>query len=135
MSGTISTATVETLTATVRVLMVGSRQVTLSVFKQLDMIDDLNNLAPMGRVRFHDPDAMNEDGYPEGIDQLWLVGTEKDSGHLVRAHVSRPVWPSPRDRYGKGWSHEQALEAYETHSLPEYMRYKELPLIILAGLR
>jgi hypothetical protein len=31
-----ATATVETLTAEVRVLMVGSRQVTMSMFKQLD---------------------------------------------------------------------------------------------------
>ena len=33
-----STATVETLTAEVRVLMVGNRQITLSVAKQLDEV-------------------------------------------------------------------------------------------------
>jgi hypothetical protein len=33
-------AKVEVLTAEVRVLMVGSRQVTLSVYSQLDEVDD-----------------------------------------------------------------------------------------------
>jgi hypothetical protein len=49
MSG-ISTATVETLTAEVRVLMVGSRQVTQSVAKQLDRVP-LSRLRPFGRVK------------------------------------------------------------------------------------
>ena len=49
MSGAMS-ATVETITAEVRVLMVGSRQVTLSVAKQLDEIP-LSKLRPFGRVK------------------------------------------------------------------------------------
>lgn len=49
MSG-IATATVETLTAEVRVLMVGSRQITQSVAKQLDECN-FGELVPMGRVR------------------------------------------------------------------------------------
>jgi hypothetical protein len=47
------TATVETLTAEVRVLMVGSRQVTLSVAKQLDSTI-YESLEPFGRVRLGD---------------------------------------------------------------------------------
>lgn len=47
------TATVEVLTAEVRVLMVGSRQVTLSVAKQLDRVL-LNDITPFGRVRLGD---------------------------------------------------------------------------------
>jgi len=43
------TATVETLTAEVRVLMVGSRQVTMSVAKQLDHCE-YHEMEPMGRV-------------------------------------------------------------------------------------
>jgi hypothetical protein len=39
------TATVETLTAEVRVLMVGSRQVTMSVYGQLDFIDPATRAA------------------------------------------------------------------------------------------
>lgn len=45
-----TTAMVETLTAEVRVLMVGSRQVTLSVAKQLDVVD-LAELTTFGRVK------------------------------------------------------------------------------------
>jgi hypothetical protein len=45
-----TTATVETLTAEVRVLMVGSRQVTLSVYSQLDAVP-LMAMTPFGRVR------------------------------------------------------------------------------------
>jgi hypothetical protein len=33
-----TTATVETLTAQVRVLQVGNRQITLSIYKQLDTV-------------------------------------------------------------------------------------------------
>lgn len=44
------TATVETLVAEVRTLMVGSRQVTLSVAKQLDIVD-LADLTVFGRVK------------------------------------------------------------------------------------
>ena len=54
-----NTATVETLTAEVRVLMVGSRQITLSVARQLDSYNifdtydhfDLDQFVPFGRIR------------------------------------------------------------------------------------
>ena len=49
------TATVETLTAEVRVLMVGNRQITLSVAKQLDRIDyygyGIDAITPFGRIK------------------------------------------------------------------------------------
>lgn len=64
------TATVELLTAEVRVLMVGSRQVTLSVAKQLDQVD-LTGMEPFGRVRV-------------GDDQR-IIGRSRDSGALVLA--------------------------------------------------
>ena len=47
---TTTTATIETLTAEVRTLVVGSRQITLSVAKQLDFVD-LSRLRVFGRVR------------------------------------------------------------------------------------
>lgn len=50
MSGSTSTATVETLTAEVRVLVVGNRQITLSVAKQLDFVS-LDELKVFGRVK------------------------------------------------------------------------------------
>lgn len=49
------TATVETLTAEVRVLMVGNRQITRSIARQLDQIP-LRDLTPFGRVRLDDHD-------------------------------------------------------------------------------
>jgi hypothetical protein len=70
-----TTATVETLTAEVRVLMVGSRQVTLSVFGQLDEVE-FERIEPFGRVR------------PKGSDDyIWLVGRHKTDGVLVRAKI------------------------------------------------
>ena len=52
---TTATAAIETLTAEVRVLMVGNRQVTLSVARQLDSFstydDEALNFEPFGRIR------------------------------------------------------------------------------------
>jgi len=70
------TATVETLTAEVRVLMVGSRQITLSVFGQLDEID-AGKIEPFGRVR-------PKDGTPGWI---YVIGKNPGNGELVRACV------------------------------------------------
>lgn len=72
----VDTATVETLTAEVRVLMVGSRQVTLSVARQLDEVD-LVDVEPFGRVNISDTGT-------------FVVGRHKQTGALVRAKVS--VW-------------------------------------------
>jgi hypothetical protein len=70
------TATVETLTAEVRVLMVGSRQITLSVYGQLDRID-AGEIEPFGRVR-------PKDGTPGWI---YIIGKNPGNGELVRACV------------------------------------------------
>ena len=69
----MTTATVETITAEVRVLMVGNRQVTLSVYRQLDIVD-LHWVEPFGRV---------SDGRDDGT---WVVGRHV-TGALVRARV------------------------------------------------
>ena len=50
MTATETTATVTALTAEVRVLMVGSRQITLSVARQLDYAA-FGDMEPMGRCR------------------------------------------------------------------------------------
>jgi hypothetical protein len=63
-----STATIETLTAEVRVLMVGKRQVTLSVAKQLDSVDPWD-IRPWGRIR-------------SGGAKVEVIGTD-DAGNLV----------------------------------------------------
>jgi hypothetical protein len=71
-----TTATVETLTAEVRTLVVGSRQVTLSVYNQLDEVP-YDDVEPFGRVS------------PRGGEK-WkynVVGRSVDDGTLVRAWV------------------------------------------------
>lgn len=75
-----SSATVETLTAEVRVLMVGSRQVTLSVYNQLDWVPS-SEIEPLGRV--NPKDALHGWAY--------IVGRNNDGGALVRATV--PITP------------------------------------------
>jgi hypothetical protein len=72
--GKSTTARVEVLTAAVRVLMVGSRQVTLSVYNQLDLVDAFD-IEPMGRVRAREGEG--------------LVGADPD-GNLVRADFPSP---------------------------------------------
>lgn len=105
----IETATVETLTAEVRTLMVGSRQVTLSVFKQLDTVDPIGIL-PMGRVSYQDNDLVRRYRY-RWSEFVWVVGRSSLTGNLVRAY-------SPVDPYN---STSQV--------------WLRLPLIVLAGLR
>lgn len=81
------TATVETLTAEVRTLVVGSRQVTLSVARQLDTVP-VWEIEPFGRVNLSGP-----------FDTI-MVGRHRTSGALV---ISRPVHEHPdaevRERY------------------------------------
>jgi hypothetical protein len=69
-------ATVEVLTAEVRVLMVGSRQVTLSVARQLDEIEDCE-ITPFGRI---------ETGRKDGprITAVEVIGRATD-GSLARS--------------------------------------------------
>jgi len=66
-------AVVDVLTAEVRALMVGSRQVTLSVYRQLDIVGH-GQCEPFGRVRD------NKD--PGGV---WVVGRDVATGVLVRS--------------------------------------------------
>ena len=80
-----STATVETLTAEVRVLMVGSRQVTLSVYGQLDHAP-FDEMEPFGRVRPRDSQ----------LDYIYLVGRHRQTDALVQAVV--PGGPHSIDR-------------------------------------
>lgn len=83
------TATVETLTAEVRVLMVGNRQITLSVARQLDTVK-LSDLEPFGRVRL-DKDREN-----------YVIGRSKETGALVVAkYQPRTTAPLICDLDGK----------------------------------
>jgi hypothetical protein len=78
---TTTTAHVEVLTAEVRVLMVGSRQVTLSVYSQLDIVRP-DEIEPFGRVRPRDAEK----------DLVYAVGAsarDRDLGSLVRSQRKR----------------------------------------------
>ena len=78
----MTTATVETITAEVRVLMVGNRQVTLSVYRQLDTVD-LRLMSPFGRI--------NDPAQP--AQAVWVVGRSVADGTLVRSRVSKDNGP------------------------------------------
>jgi hypothetical protein len=78
-----ATATVETLTAEVRCLMVGSRQVTLSVYRQLDTVDHADAEA-LGRVRTGDKSVPDR--------TIELVARRRTDGTLVRSTITPPSW-------------------------------------------
>ena len=67
------TATVETLIAEVRVLMVGNRQITMSVAKQLDWVDECY-MEPFGRIKLYEHSRL-------------LIGKHIASGVLVRSTI------------------------------------------------
>jgi hypothetical protein len=66
----------------VSVLQVGSRQITLSVYRQLDRIYNTDKFEAFGRIR-----DTNYKG--EGIQ---LVGRNTDTGALVRHTAQHPDW-------------------------------------------
>lgn len=120
MAGT-TTATVETLTAEVRVLAVGSRQITLSVAKQLDDIP-WEDLEPMGRVNLG---IKYRRGETEFLD---VIGRDCETGALARTTVMHPGSLTEADeaRFSKD------------HLAQMWRRLDEvwaLPLIVLAGLK
>lgn len=76
-----TTATIETLTAEVRTLVVESRQITMSVAKQLDTVP-IEQLRIFGRVHI----SKNSD---------YVIGAD-EHGALALAHFSRhPAFPHP----------------------------------------
>lgn len=72
----IATATIETMTAEVKTLQVGNRQVTLSVYRQLDKVS-FDCIKPFGRVR----DSQDKDE-----NSLYIVGCDS-AGNLVRSSL------------------------------------------------
>lgn len=133
-----TTATVETLTAEVRVLMVGNRQVTKGVYQQLDIADPWH-INPFGRVN---AGTSYEDGY--GAKQLYsleLVGEHE--GTLVRCGI-KDIWtygqipgirmPS-RPTEDERKRYEESCKQWKPLWIKRYNEFLELPLIVLAGLR
>jgi hypothetical protein len=104
------TATVELLTAEVRVLQVGRRQITLSVYRQLDSVTS-DEIEPFGRVAdIRDPCV-----------GVRVVGRHRRTGALVRGGMA------PADYY-QGTPNEE-----DARSL--WREWTALPLIVLAGLQ
>lgn len=88
-----NTATIETLTAEVRVLQVGNRQITLSVVKQLDR-NHYANLEPMGRIR---SGRKNEPTATER--SIEVVGRNRFTGALEWAYAPRGIRPVDTDEW------------------------------------
>lgn len=128
---TTTSATVETVTAEVRVLMVGSRQVTMSVYNQLDRVDP-GDVEPFGRVAPRDANQQ----------RIYIVGRERSSGALVRSSTvtsgfDMVAWNRTGALYSDADSPlaRQYAERLE-RDLQQYAeQWRALPLIVLAGLR
>lgn len=106
-STTTETATVEVLTAEVRVLQVGRRQITQSVYRQLDRVDP-DDIEPFGRVNAE-------------RDVLGVVGRHRHTGALVSSCVQST-------RAAVYFQDVPRSDAF-------FAEWVRLPLIVLAGLR
>ncbi len=89
-----ATATVKTLTAEVRVLQVGNRQVTMSVYRQLDHVP-FADIEPFGRVR----DKTDSETW------IHLVGKSRKDGALVRSWIKPPHWMQGGDDVHETFGH------------------------------
>jgi hypothetical protein len=112
-------AHVQVLTAEVRTLVVGSRQVTLSVYGQLDTIP-LIALTPFGRVRIKETPSSD-----------WrvtrVVGADRD-GRLVASWLGYTTT-------GRTFSDPGGIWANSEDGVQVWGELQDLPLIVLAGLR
>ncbi|MFF0240579.1 hypothetical protein ACFYRW_10130 [Rhodococcus pyridinivorans] len=104
-----TTTTIETLTAEVRALMIGKRQVTLSVYRQLDTIP-WADIEPFGRVR----DKQDDD---PGI---YVVGRHRTTGVLSRASIHRNSWVVDAPPAFVHWAyHRDIVERHRLHEITE----------------
>jgi hypothetical protein len=145
---TITAARVEVLTAEVRVLMVGSRQVTLSVARQLDEVQP-DEIEPFGRICTGRRKPFG------GVEMIEVIG-RADDGALVRSVEVSELYRCADPRYSRPEMSETVVNGREAISLrcadhqgssyPEgghfwsadpdwWEEWSELPLIVLAGLR
>jgi hypothetical protein len=133
MTDTIE-AHVQVLTAEVRTLIVGSRQITMSVHDQLDDVAP-GRLKPFGRVR-----PKNTTGR-----YVRVIGHDTATGALVRSYVPcRPMdldergWlyigAGSRARYAH-WDADADAEQQKRDLAKVAARWAALDLIVLAGLR
>jgi hypothetical protein len=126
-------AHVQVLTAEMRTLMVGSRQVTMSVYNQLDEVDDHTEIEPFGRV-------CPKDGY---YWRTYVVGRDRKNGALVRSHTFSKKGIAQLATRGTVWDGKNLVRPYGWPSDEEdrvalvqlASEWEALPLIVLAGLR
>lgn len=134
---TVSTGTVETLTAEVCVLKVGSRQVTAGTYEQLDRVES-SDIEAFGRVR---PKGWNSE-------KVHVVGRHVRSGTLVRASTYVPDDQIQQEavrsthalfvaskRQSHGAEFDEVLRAEIDRATSVARSWSALPLIVLAGLR
>jgi hypothetical protein len=123
----MTTARVESVTAQVKTLVVGNRQITLSIAKQLDRVPILE-MEPWGRVNL-----TNE------IDAVCVIGKHRETEALVLSCVNE--WgeeahtiPNLEDyNYETGTYRDKTILPLYPPGTTDQM--KALPLIVLAGLR
>jgi len=126
---TAQTATVDVLTAEVRVLMIGSRQVTMSVYKQLDWIAP-DKIVPFGRIND------GERWVSSDVERLVVVGQNPDDGSLVRARFRRQHRGTVVRTGEKLIKYSDSADAsMRLCTRSEWEAAEALPLIVLAGLR
>jgi hypothetical protein len=144
----VRSATVEALTAEVRVLMVGSRQITLSVVRQLDKVAP-ELIEPFGRVRAARQPALNEIEVVGSLqDGILAYSTTTAYSHLCYSRYDS--WCEEHQSIGE--MEMETLNARSRYALPGdlweqhhwysytdsaelWEKWAELPLIVLAGLR
>lgn len=85
-----NTATVQALTAEVCVLMVGSRQVTLSVAKQLDRVV-LSDMHPFGRVNLGEPGTVIGRSLKTGALVLSSYDTYRRTPYILEGELKTKI--------------------------------------------
>lgn len=80
--------TPETLTAKINVLTIGTKQLTLSMVRQLDQFpinkERITNFRPIGRIRTGAKLRYYEGFGPHLDPQIELIGTHAETGELMR---------------------------------------------------
>jgi hypothetical protein len=139
--GSKTEATVAVLTAELKTLVIGTRQVTIGIWSQLDEVPD-DQIIPFGRV--------SPPGNQEYV--LWVVGKSVKDGSLVRSSLPMSVmgrkdWVSARmdelignfpsvmdDRQAYLKAYRENQSRIEEELIMKIEEWQALDLIVLAGL-
>src|SRR6266705_4169550 len=99
-------ATVAVLTAEVKVLMIGSRQITSHICSQLDQVFP-DEIIPFGRVA--DFPVKGRRVAPLIAPAVWVVGKHRDTGMLVSsfAPIGLATFIYMQDNYSRWMDREQ----------------------------